>query len=102
MLNATNMLRRVWLRLSDKAACVVRRLLLPQQDDDDNDLPCLQVHKEASRALRSNPTVTKPDAASPFDNEKSPGVACEVQPKRRGTLVSSRPDDRQRSTRAQG
>jgi len=53
--------------------------------------------QKATKASSSNPTVTRPEAAIPFDNEKSPGVAYELQPKRRGTLVSSRLDDRQRS-----
>jgi hypothetical protein len=37
--------------------------------------------------LRNNPTVTRPKAAIPFDNEKSPALARVLQPKRREPWV---------------
>jgi hypothetical protein len=59
--------------------------------------------KGLPKGLRSNPTATRPKTAIPFDDdEKSPAVAYELQPKRRepwfrpALMIGSGP------TRAQG
>lgn len=59
--------------------------------------------KGPPKGLRSNPTATRPKTAIPFDDdEKSPAVAYELQPKRRepwfrpALMIGSGP------TRAQG
>lgn len=40
------------------------------------------LHKEATE-IPDHPTVARLEKAIPFDNKKSPGVADELQPKRR-------------------
>jgi hypothetical protein len=66
------------------AAAIVKRDSQELNSDDGRDAFAICTK---TPGLRNNPTVTRPKAATPFDNEKSPALARVLQPKRREPWV---------------